>query len=90
MPIFEGPGITSKDDPLHSSTRAGNRTVWLDRASSDEARDKYWSGYLEYLRGLEQPTHPLHESADKHTWDIAWAATIAAHSYIWEGRIGPE
>jgi hypothetical protein len=78
-----------KDNPLQYAARAGDRTVWLDRAMSDEARENYWSAYLEHLRGMDQPIHPLHETADKHTWDIAWAATVAAHSFIWEGRIKP-
>ena len=68
-----------KDNPLEGATRYGNQTIWLDAQTSIEARDKFWAAMSEHFPG----------SADKHTWDIAWAAAIAAFSYVQEGRIGP-
>jgi hypothetical protein len=73
-----------KDNPLQGASRHGNQTIWLDRETGDEARDKFWAAFQEY-RGREA----LHDEADHRAWDIAWAAAIAAFSYVMEGRIGP-
>ena len=70
-----------KDNPLEGASRFGNKTVWLDQATSDEARDKWFEAYCEIDASAV---------SQRQQWDIAWAAAVAAHSYIFEGRIGPK
>lgn len=70
---------TTKDDPLDTGqTNFGGRTIWLDRDNVLTARDNYWAAYQKHA-----------EAADKDAWDLAWAAAIAAYSYLMEGRLEP-
>jgi hypothetical protein len=69
--------VPSKDDPLNSgNTTFGGRTVWLDRDNMELARANFWRQY-----------HELDPSVAQHDWDVAWAAAIAAYSYLMEGRL---
>jgi hypothetical protein len=69
-----------KDSPLEGASRAGDRTVWLDRENSEEARENYFQALC-----ASDPN----AASQRRTWDIAWAAAVAVHSYINEGRIAP-
>lgn len=73
----------SKDDPLESSRPPGRKaTLWLEREGMEEARANFWQAYEQTLLG-QTP-------ADRRTWEISWAAAIAAFSYLMEGRIAPK
>lgn len=59
-----------------------NRTLWLDPDNMHVARQRFWAQY-----------NRMHPTAvgnldDQHTWDVAWAAAIAAFSYLQEGNLG--
>ena len=74
----------TKDDPLESGRTAwAGRTVWLDRENMQLARDNFWRAYNELY-----PT-AVGNLDDHHTWDVAWAAAIAAYAYLMEGRLEP-
>lgn len=79
--------MSFKDDPLHQTPRPGyrdaSRTLWLEREGMLEARENYWRAYNELY-----PT-AVGTLDDKHHWDLAWAATVAAFGYLMEGRISP-
>jgi hypothetical protein len=72
--------MSTKEDPLQSVTRSGSHTVWLDRESFREAREAYYALVKDQMNLT---------SEDKRTWDIACAAYMAMHAYVWEGRVGP-
>lgn len=70
--------MPGKDDPLNQRA-----TLWLDRDANEIARERYWHAW-----------HALNPTGignldDRHTWDVAWAAAVAVHSFITEGRLGP-
>ena len=73
--------MSPKDDPL---TQHAPRTLWLGRDNQEQARENWWQAFQEY-RGRQM----LLDEADHAAWDIAWAASIAAFSYVMEGRLGP-
>jgi hypothetical protein len=75
--------VSGKEDPLNQQQPAP-RALYLGGENNEVARDNWWQAFQEY-RGRQA----LHDEADRRTWDIAWAAAIAAHSYVWEGRLGP-
>jgi hypothetical protein len=76
--------MVSKEDPLKFSSRTadGKRTVWLDKEGMDQARESYWKAYA---KTLPDPSH-----VEKRIWDVAFAAAIAAHSFVWEGKLEAE
>jgi hypothetical protein len=74
--------MSDKDDPLNQSSYAP-RALWLNRENNIEARDNWWQAYNEL-----EPTSAGNRD-DRHIWNVAWAASIAAFSYLQEGRTGP-
>lgn len=78
--------MPGKDDPLESKTHYDARsgqTLWLEADTMNAARDNYWQAY-----------HRLNPTGvgnldDRHTWDVAWAAAIAAFTYVQQGRTRP-
>jgi hypothetical protein len=76
--------MTPKDDPLGQQHSYRGRTLWLDRDNMLEARENYWNAYQALI-----PSSGLRLGDDKQTWDISWAAAIAAFAFIQEGRVEP-
>ena len=75
--------VSSKDDPLTSDAPTfGRRTLWLEREGMHEARENFWQGYLRSSDGATE--------ADRHTWDVAYAAAVAAFMFVMEGRLEPK
>lgn len=72
----------SKDDPLQQS-RYPQTTLLLTSETMVQARENFWRAYNEL-----NPT-AIGNLDDHHTWDVAWAASIAAFSFMMEGRIEP-
>jgi hypothetical protein len=86
-----------KDNPL------GNTTLWLDSKSMEIARERFFKAWLASMRTdvtyrqwhtedgshVEVTQSTMSVDDARRTWDIAWAAAIAAHSFILEGRLGP-
>lgn len=78
--------MAPKDDPLQQSS-ASPRTLWLDRENNEQARDNYWRVFAEsHLPPLPEGVDYVHP---RYVWDIAWAASVAAFSFIMEGRTAP-
>jgi hypothetical protein len=77
----------SKDDPAQQSGYAP-RALWLDHDNMTEARDNWFRAY-EAVAKAEHPSWPESMQPTRGQWDIAWAAAIAAFSYMLEGRTGP-
>jgi hypothetical protein len=76
--------MSFKDDPLQEHHSPGGRTLWLNRENNTEAREAYWRAYHRmYPTGVGNLD-------DKHTWDVSWAAAIAAFTYMMEGRTEPK
>ncbi len=73
--------MSDKSDPL--GQRYARRTLWLDRVNMVEARDNFWFAYNQV-----QPM-AVGNLDDRHTWDVAWAAAIAAFDYMQNGRVEP-
>jgi len=59
-----------------------NRTLWLDADHMNIARERFWHAYHQL-----NPTG-VGNMDDRHTWDVAWAAAIAAYSFCAEGNLG--
>ena len=70
-----------KDDPLQQ--HYAKRTLWLDKVNMAEARNNFWHAYNQV-----NPT-AIGNLDDRHTWDVAWAAAIAAFDYMQNGRVEP-
>jgi hypothetical protein len=77
--------MSTKEDPLGFSARAGSRTVWLNRENMLEACDNWYDAFRDHR---EHSGDRLHAD-DRRTWDISWAAAIAAFTYMMEGRVAP-
>ena len=74
--------MPGKDDPL------GQRaTLWLDRDANEIARQRYFRAWLEQS-GLPIES-PGQVAMLNKQWEMAWAAAVAVHSFIAEGRLGP-
>lgn len=86
-----GGDVSFKDDPLQQSRR-GRRTLWLDRENNTEARENYWQAFQALLYDSSAPFGAAYmpgQGADRRTWDIAWAAAIAAFDYMMQGKLEP-
>jgi hypothetical protein len=59
-----------------------NRTLWLDAEHMNIARDRQWHAFTQASGGR------LYGAVDKHMWDVAFAAAIAAYSFCAEGNLG--
>lgn len=82
----------SKDNPLEPDAqparpgyRTESRTLWLDADGMAEARENYWRAYAPTLASDDFEPGVI----EYRTWSIAWAAAIAAYSFMMEGRISP-
>jgi hypothetical protein len=71
--------MPGKDDFL------GNKTLWLDSDSMAVARERFW---MAFARG-DRLREIKNFGPDRRTWDIAWAAAVAAMSYVMSGSLGP-
>jgi hypothetical protein len=81
--------MPSKDNPLENDRpgyRTDSRTLFLEREGMLEARKNFFAAYVDATR--VQSDVPFEPTA-RAIWDIAWAAAIAAFSFIQEGRIKP-
>jgi hypothetical protein len=76
-----------KDDPLQQ-TRPAPRALFLNRENMRDARENWWRAFCE-AEGTTYESDNATARSRKDIWDVAWAAAIAAHSYIWEGRVEP-
>jgi hypothetical protein len=76
-----------KDDPL--GQMHPRRVLWLGKENMAEARDNYYRAYQDYWRQNAPAMFSAHTMPEKHDWDTAWAAAIAAFSYLMEGRTEP-
>jgi hypothetical protein len=72
--------VPGKDDPLEQARPRGKVTLWLDRERMKEACDNYWQAYKE-VTGLSDDSRP--------TWDISYAAAVAAFDFLMAGKITP-
>jgi hypothetical protein len=61
-----------------------NRTLWLDREGMEVARERFWQAYR------QSRPETVRTGDDHHIWEVAFAAAVAAHSFIWEGNFGPK
>jgi hypothetical protein len=77
--------MSGKDDPLGQS-RPAPRALWLGKENMVEARDNFWKAFLDTRPDLVGHSDDTTAHA---VWDIAWAAAIAAFSYVMEGRTEP-
>lgn len=97
--------MSFKDDPLQQSNPPGRTvTLWLEGEGMAEARENFLKAYLKLLGGdgrhvTFDPEKNPHMTVTTVTrtvdevrvdWEIAWAAAIAAFSYLMEGRIAPK
>jgi hypothetical protein len=76
----------TKDNPLEPERpgwRDGNVTLWLEREGMAEARENFWQAFAAIPDVYDTRN-------ERRTWQIAWAAAIAAFSYLMEGRISPK
>ena len=86
----------SKDDPMDSSASAGDpterpwaargRTLLLEPDTAAEARSAFFAAFDERFPDYHER---MGRQFVSDIWDISWAAAIAAHSYVWEGRTKP-
>jgi hypothetical protein len=74
-----------KDDPLGQTQP--KRVLWLGKENMAEANYNYFKAWIELSD--QAITSPGQVAAIKAEWDLAWAAAIAAFSYIQEGRTEP-
>lgn len=72
-----------KSDPLQQSGPQRKVTMWIDREGMQEARENYWQAIKDQI----QLTNP--EGEDRRTWDIAFAAAVAAIDFVMAGRVTP-
>lgn len=95
--------MSFKEDPLQQSNRSP-RTLWLGPENMAEARDNFWQAYLQMRQAQPAvewredtghgeevviTRHVMSNDEAKAVWDIAWAASIAAFSFVMEGRTQP-
>jgi len=76
--------MPAKDDPLGASQRSwtdprSGTTLWLEPETMSEAREAFYQAYRK-----------IDPNTDEQTWTTAWAAAIAAFSYMMEGRTRPK
>jgi hypothetical protein len=79
--------MSMKDDPMgqRPGYRTDSVTLWLDRDGMVEARDNYFAAFKDQI---EPPLQG--GGADRRTWDIAYAAAVAAFDFLMSGRIKPK
>ena len=76
--------------PKDDTSQTG-RTLWLDRENMEQARLAFFQAFME-RNEVRIPQALKYNDAgfQKGVWDIAWAAAIAAFSFLQEGRTAPK
>jgi hypothetical protein len=73
--------MSFKEDPLRQSRPV---TLWLDREGMATARENFWQAY-----NRMNPT-TAGTLDDRHTWNVAFAAAVAAFDFLMSGRLEPK
>jgi hypothetical protein len=77
--------VHSKDDPLEQARPRGKVTLWLNREHMLEARENYWRAFRDSAALDDIPDG----AQDYRTWNIAYAAAVAAFDFLQAGKITP-
>lgn len=78
--------MSFKDDPLRTDTsRFADRVLYVEPESMQKARHAFWVAYEQSVATSGPPSL----TPTEQDWNMAWAAAVAAFSYLMEGRTGP-
>ena len=76
--------MPGKSDPLNQRA-----TLWLDRDANEIACERYFRAWFAQERQVFPGPGLEPNGFQRAVWDTAWAAAVAVHSFITEGRLGP-